>query len=212
MSFHPPGIYQLEPEGVDEDLQYGVAFYHPRKDHLRRVLHQQEVGNVQSLTALFIGRYPFQQVGTCGTPAKGFQHRQPLPPFFRRLEVGEEDNLPAAQYLHGLAVEAPVHPSGGKPDEVRDEKGGNQCRLLALDNGYGLGGHGGGGVRQQVLAEQALLHPEVRYLPYRMYPAYLVEGFLDTVSRFSVIAHDLARTHIAVPVCLPEYGRPIPHP
>ena len=58
-SFHPPCIHQFEAEGVDEGLQYGVAFYHPRKNHLRRVLHQQEVGNVQSLTALFIGRDPF---------------------------------------------------------------------------------------------------------------------------------------------------------
>ena len=182
------------------------------KDHLRRVLHQQEVGDVQSGFTLRIGRNPLQHVGAGGTPAKGFQHRQPSPPFFRRLEVGEEDNLPAAQYLHGLAVEAPVHPSGGKPDEVRDEKGGNQCRLLALDNGYGLGGHGGGGVRQQVLAEQALFHSEIRELPYRMYPADLVERLLDTMSGCGIVAHDLARTHIAVPVCLPEYGRPVPHP
>ena len=138
--------------------------------------------------------------------------RLPSPPFFRRLEVGEEDNLPAAQYLHGLAVETPVHPSGGKPNEVGDEMGGDKCRLFALDNGYRLGGHGGGGVRQQVLAEQALLHPEIRYFPYRMYPAYLVEGFLDPVSCFSVITHDLARTHIAVTVYLPEYGRSAPHP
>lgn len=87
--------------------------------------------------------------------------RLPSPPFFRHLEVGEEDNLPAAQYLHGLAVETPVHPSGGKPNEVGDEMGGDKRLLLALDNGYGLGGHGGGGVRQQVLAEQALLHKEL---------------------------------------------------
>ena len=90
--------------------------------------------------------------------------------------------------------------------------GGDKCRLLALDNGYGLGGHGDGGVRQQVLAEQALLHPEVRYLPYRMNPTDLVERLFDPVSRFSVIAHNLARTHIAVPVYLPEYSRPVPHP
>ena len=107
--------------------------------------------------------------------------RLPSPPFFRRLEVGEEDNLPTAQYLHGLAVETPVHPSGGKPNEVGDEMGGDKCRLLALDNGYRLGGHGGGGVRQQVLAEQALLHAEVLHPPHRMNPAYLIERFLDTL-------------------------------
>jgi hypothetical protein len=38
-----------------------------------------------------------------------------------------------------------------------------------------------------VLTEQALLHPEVRYLPYRMNPADLVERLFDPVSRFSVI-------------------------
>ena len=131
------------------------------KDHLRCVLHQQEVGDVQSGFTLRTGRNLLQHVGAGGTPAKGFQHRQPLPPFLRCLKVGEKNHLPTVQYLHGFAVEAPVYPSGGKPDEIGNEMGGDQCRLLALDNGYGLGGHGGGGVRQQVLAEQALLHPEV---------------------------------------------------
>ena len=45
-----------------------------------------------------------------------------------------------------------------------------------------------------------------------MNPTDLIERLFDPVSRFSVITHDLARTHIAVPVCLPEYGRPVPHP
>ena len=112
MSFHPPGIHQFEPEGVDEGLQHGVAFYHLCENHLRRVLHQQEVGDVQSLTALFIGRDPFQQVGTCGTPAYGFQQRQPSPPFFRCLKVGEKNHLPSVQCLHRFAIEAPVYPSG----------------------------------------------------------------------------------------------------
>ena len=139
MSFHPPGIHQFEPEGVNEGLQYGIAFYHPRENHLRRIFHQQEVSYVQSLTALFIGRYPFQQVGTGGTPAYGFQHEQPLSPFLRSLKVGEKNHLPSVQCLHRFAIEAPVYPSGGKPDEVGDEMGGDQCRLLALDNGYRFG-------------------------------------------------------------------------
>ena len=71
MSFHPSGIHQFKSEGVDECLQYGVVFYHPRKNHLRRVFHQQEVGDVQSLTALSVGRHLLQQVRACGTPAHG---------------------------------------------------------------------------------------------------------------------------------------------
>ena len=94
MSFRPSGIHQFKSEGVDECLQYGVVFYHPRKNHLRRVFHQQEVGDVQSLTALSVGRHLLQQVRACGTPAYGFRHEQPLPPFLRSLKVGEEDNLP----------------------------------------------------------------------------------------------------------------------
>ena len=63
--------HQFKSEGVDECLQYGVVFYHPRKNHLRRVFHQQEVGDVQSLTALSVGRHLLQQVRACGTPAYG---------------------------------------------------------------------------------------------------------------------------------------------
>ena len=94
----PPSIHQFKSEGIDEGLQHGIAFYHSRKDHLRRVLHQQEVGYVQSLTALSVGRNLLQQVGAGGTPADGSQHRQPLPPFLCRLKVGKEDDLPTAQY------------------------------------------------------------------------------------------------------------------
>ena len=90
--------------------------------------------------------------------------------------------------------------------------GGDKCRLLALDNGYRLGGHGDGIVRQQMLSEQALFYAEVLHPPYRMYPADLVERLLDTMSGCGIVAHDLACTHIAVTVCLPEYGRPVPHP
>ena len=85
-------------------------------------------------------------------------------------------------------------------------------RLLALDNGYRLGGYGGGSVRQQVLSEQALLHAEVLHLPYRMHPADLVKRFLDPVPGLCIVAHNLAGTHIAVPVYLPEYGGSAPHP
>ena len=49
-----------------------MAFYHLLKDHLRRVLHQQEVGDVQSGFTLRTGRNPLQHVGAGGTPAKGF--------------------------------------------------------------------------------------------------------------------------------------------
>ena len=90
--------------------------------------------------------------------------------------------------------------------------GSYQCRLLAFDNGYRLGGYGGGSVRQQVLSEQALLHAEVLHLPYRMHPADLVKRFLDPVPGLCIVAHNLAGTHIAVPVYLPEYGGSAPHP
>ena len=104
-----------------------------------------------------------------------------------------------------------MRPSGGKPGEVGDEMGGYKCRLLALDNGYRIGGYGGGSVRQQVLAEKTLLHPEIRHLPHRVYPIDLVKRFLDPVPTLRIIAHNLARTHITVSVCLPEYGGSAPH-
>lgn len=55
-SFSFPCIHQFEPESVDEGPQYGIAFYHLLKDHLRRVLHQEEVGDVQSGFTLCTGR------------------------------------------------------------------------------------------------------------------------------------------------------------
>jgi len=62
-----------------------------------------------------------------------------LPPFVGCLEIGEKDHFSFFQYLHGLAVETAVHSPGGKPYKIRDEQGGNQCRLLAFDNGNRLG-------------------------------------------------------------------------
>ncbi len=55
-----------------------------------------------------------------------------------------------------------------------------------------------------------LLHPEILHLPHGMHPADLIERLLDAVSCLGIIAHYLARTHFAVPVCLPEYGGSAP--
>ena len=63
-----------------------------------------------------------------------------------------------------------------------------------------------------MFSEQALLHPEILHLPHGMHPADLVKRLLNTVSGYGIVAHDLARTHVAVPVYLPEYGRTAPPP
>ena len=125
-------IHQFQPKFVNQCLQAGVTVNHPLKYHLRGVLHQKEVRNVQSSGTLFIGCHIFQYRTDRYGPADISKHGSLLLPLLRCNKVWHQYYIPMRQYTNGLFVETAVLSSSRQPQAVRHEVGCDECRLLAF--------------------------------------------------------------------------------
>ena len=106
-----------------------------------------------------------------------------------------------------VAVTDTIYGAGFNADSMRYVPFGNGAQFeMAIRNDTTKSGAPLHLFQAQTLSEQALLHAEVLHLPHGMHPADLVKRLLNTVSGYGIVAHDLARTHVAVPVYLPEYA------
>ena len=88
-----------------------------------------------------------------------------------------------------------------EPYELRHVVGGDDSRLLTLDNGDGIIGAG----PQLMLSEKTLSEIEVGQPHHRMNPAYMVERFLDTMPGFPIVEHDFSGADFSVDIGLPEH-------
>ena len=163
----------------------------------------EPVGNVDVVLAVFGGAVLLEEVGHFDAQFREF--RGFLAPSVVTVNVREGGDGTALQHVQpGIQL---GFPAGGQPDELGDEAGADDGRLLAFDQSNRFLGK----ERQQVFAEEALRErPFLRELAgvfeEGMHPGDAAFGVfvLDAVASLRVVFHDLAGADAALNVNLVE--------